>query len=216
MSEAAAPNFEVGDLIDPKIEISIPKASINQYPLRRYEGPIDIVANDREARRALAEIAKETVLGFDTESRPVFRRGQSYPPSLLQLAGAERVWLFQLQRIDHLEPVFEVLSDPDKVKAGVALRDDIKKLNEILRFKAGGFLEISDYTQKAGIVNTGLRSLSAIFLHYRISKGAQVSNWAKVDLTTAQITYAATDAWVSRQLYLRLRDLGVIPAAEAE
>lgn len=209
------PTFAVEDLIDPTVEISIPKASINEFPLCRYDGPIELVHDDAGAQRALEQLRRESVLGFDTESRPVFRRGQSYPPSLLQLAGADRVWLFQLQRMENLDPVFELLSDPAIIKAGVALRDDIKKLNEILPFKDGGFLEISAYTQKVGVVNTGLRSLSAIFLNHRISKGAQVSNWAKTHLAPAQITYAATDAWVSRQLYLRLRQLGVIPAPEA-
>lgn len=213
MSETATPSFAVEDLINPQIPISIPKNSVNDYPLRRYEGPVAIIHADAQLEAALAEVARESVLGFDTESRPVFKRGDNYPPALLQLAGAEKVWLFQLQRLTRLEALFAVLADPAKIKAGVAIRDDIKKLNEILPFKAESFLELADFTQKAGIVNTGLRSLAAIFLHYRVSKGAQVSNWSRAQLSSAQIQYAATDAWVSRQLFLRLQEVGLIPEA---
>lgn len=212
MSETATPSFAVEDLINPQIPISIPKDSVNDYPLRRYEGAVAIINEDAQLDAALAEISRESVLGFDTESRPVFKRGDNYPPALLQLAGAEKVWLFQLQRLTELDKLFAVLADASKIKAGVAIRDDIKKLNEVFPFQAESFLELSDFTQKAGIVNTGLRSLAAIFLHYRVSKGAQVSNWSRAQLTTAQIQYAATDAWVSRQLFLRLQEVGLIPA----
>lgn len=210
MSETAATSFSESELVNPKFEISLPKGSVNEFPLQRYEGVIDLVNSAATLEAAQAEMARETILGFDTETRPVFRRGQSYPPALLQLAGADKVWLFQLQLLPDPGPLFAILSSPDVVKAGVAIRDDIKKLQEILSFQPGGFVELSDSTRKAGVVNTGLRNLCALFLRYRISKGAQVSNWAKPNLTPAQITYAATDAWVSRELYLRLAELGLI------
>jgi ribonuclease D len=214
MSETASQPFNNSDLVDPKVEISIPKESVNDYPLGRYEGPIDLIASDEALLTAVEELRSEPILGFDTESRPVFRRGQSYPPALLQLAGKEKVWLFQLQLFSQLEGLYSVLADPAIIKAGVAIRDDIKKLQEIHPFEAGGFVEIADFTQKAGIVNTGLRNLTAIFLNFRISKGAQVSNWARKELTQAQIRYAATDAWVSRQLYCRLMELGLVTNSE--
>ncbi len=211
MSEAVTPDFEVADLVNPKVEINIPKGSINEFPLQRYEGQIVLVQDDSGLEAALQSIAAESILGFDTESRPVFRRGQSYPPALLQLAGAQCVWLFQLKKLKMPEALFAVLSDTQTIKVGVAIRDDIRKLQEIRKFEAGGFVEIADFTQKAGIVNTGLRSLAAIFLKFRISKGAQVSNWSRSELSPSQIQYAATDAWVSRELFLKLREVGLAP-----
>lgn len=210
MEKAATPLFNNEDILNPSVEITIQKEAVNQLPLGRYQGRIELIDDTQKLDAALEALSHETILGFDTESRPVFRRGQSSAPSLLQLAGSDRVWLFQLKLIGDLGELFDVLADPNVLKTGVAIRDDIRKLNELHEFTAGGFVEISDLTQKTRIVNTGLRNLAALFLGFRISKGAQVSNWARKDLTPAQIRYAATDAWVSRELYLKLIDLDLV------
>jgi ribonuclease D len=151
----------------------------------------------------------ETLLGFDTESRPSFRRGDNHPVALLQLAGVERVFLFQLQLLDNLDPLFSLLADPAIRKAGVAIRDDIRKLRDLAEFSQANFVEISDLSRRLEVNNTGLRSLCAMFLGFRVSKGAQVTNWARRDLAENQIAYAATDAWVSRLLYLKLAAFGL-------
>lgn len=204
MDKAASPLVSPEDLLNPEVEISVQREAVNQLPLGRYEGPVELIASNADLPAALKALRKEPLLGFDTESRPVFRRGDSSHPSLLQLAGADRVWLFQLARLNDLAPLFDLLSEAAILKVGVAIRDDIRKLNDLHPFKARGFVEISEYTQKAGIVNTGLRNLVALFLQFRISKGAQVTNWARRSLSRSQIAYAATDAWVSRELYLKL------------
>jgi len=189
--------------------VTIAKEQVNTLPLARYEGPVTVVADAREVPAAVEYLRDETLLGFDTESRPSFRRGDNHPVALLQLAGAERVYLFQLHALDELAPPYALLSDPQVRKAGVAIRDDIRKLQELSPFPPANFVEISDISRGLEINNTGLRSLSAIFLGFRVSKGAQVTNWARRDLSDAQISYAATDAWVSRLLYLKLAGLGL-------
>ncbi len=188
---------------------TIAREQVNALPLARYEGPINVVAHSRDVHAAVDYLRDETLLGFDTESRPSFRRGDNHPVALLQLAGAERVYLFQLQLLENLEPVYALLADPSIRKAGVAIRDDIRKLQELGPFEPGNFVEISDMSRRLEISNTGLRNLCAMFLGYRVSKGAQVTNWAKPDLTQAQIAYAATDAWVSRMLYLKFAGMGL-------
>ncbi len=188
--------------------VKITKEEVNALPLKAYEGPVTIVDNDHKLSAALKELKRETVLGFDTESRPAFKKGQNYPASLIQLGGERNIWLFQIQNFSNLDPLWRLLANRRIVKAGVAIADDIKKLQDLHAFKPGGFVEIADLTQQAGILNTGLRSLAGLLLGFRISKRAQVSNWAKSDLSEAQIQYAATDAWVSRELYLHMRRLG--------
>jgi ribonuclease D len=187
--------------------IKITKAEINELPLKAYEGKVTIVDTDEKLDEALHHLKKEKILGFDTESRPSFKKGQVYPASLLQLGGAKEIWLFQFQKFTDNEALWKVLADPHTVKAGVAIQDDIKKLQEIIDFKPGGFVEIATLTQQSGILNTGLRSLAGLLLGFRISKRAQVSNWARPSLSDSQIQYAATDAWVSRELYCHMKML---------
>jgi ribonuclease D len=196
-------------LNSPPFPTTIAKEVVNALPLARYEGPITVIAQSQEVREAVEYLRGETVLGFDTESRPSFRRGDNHPVALLQLAGAERVYLLQLQLLDDLRPILALLADPSIRKAGVAIRDDIRKLQELAPFEPRNFVEISDLSRQLEITNTGLRSLSAIFLGYRVSKGAQVTNWARPDLTQTQISYAATDAWISRMLYLKFAGMGL-------
>ncbi|MEX0320751.1 MAG: 3'-5' exonuclease [Puniceicoccaceae bacterium] len=204
--------------MSPTIKIS--KEEINELPLNAYEGPVHLIQDDDQLAEALPALRKETILGFDTESRPAFKKGQNFPASLLQLGGENEVWLFQIQKLENKEDLWKVLADVNIIKAGVAIQDDIKKLQEIDDFKPGGFVEIANLTQKAGILNTGLRNLAGLLLGFRISKRAQVTNWAKSNLTEAQIQYAATDAWVSRRLYLHMMDLKeratAIPEAVSE
>jgi ribonuclease D len=115
--------------------------------------------------------------------------------------------MFQLQRLDDLGELFAVLADPDIVKAGVAIDRDLMELRELSEFKPGGFHDLGKMAEARGFLKTGLRPLAALLLDGRVSKGAQVSNWAAADLTRKQELYAATDAWVSRNLYLALRDI---------
>lgn len=187
---------------------SISKEAINNLPIHRYNGPIRFISNPKEAKEAVAKLKKETILGLDTETKPTFRKGQSFPPALIQLAGEQTVYLFQLRGLNGLKEMAPLLSDPKIIKTGVAIHDDIRKLVKLDAFKPAGIIEISEITQKLGIINTGLRSLAAIFLECRISKGAQITNWNRKQLSETQIKYAATDAWISRELYMCLSKLG--------
>lgn len=189
---------------------SISKEAVNRLPLGRYKGEIHLVNNTRGLEKAAQALQSEQVLGFDTETRPTFRKGQSYPLSLIQLAAGKAVYLFQLRHLDSLDLLSPILSDPGIIKAGVAIHDDIKKLRERTDFQLNGFVELSSLSQKLNIVNTGLRNLSAIFLNSRVSKGAQITNWSRRELTKAQINYAATDAWVSLKLYQRFEELNLL------
>ncbi|WFB37732.1 3'-5' exonuclease domain-containing protein 2 [Kiritimatiellota bacterium B12222] len=189
------------------MEYAITKAEINEKPLIEYKGSYSLIHTEEALAEALPEIAKERILGFDTETRPAFRKGESYLPSLLQLGGAQHVWMFQLQRLPELGALFEILATQSIVKAGVAIARDVVELRELKDFEPAGFQDVGKMAEKLRFKNTGLRPLAALLLDGRISKGAQVSNWATKELSEKQIIYAATDAWVSRELYLSLDDL---------
>lgn len=189
------------------MQYAITKEEINQKPLEEYSGPLWLVRRQEEIADAVAEIGKETLLGFDTETRPAFRKGESYLPSLLQLGGEGKVWIFQIQLLDDLAPIFEVLANPKVTKAGVAVSRDVDELRQLYPFKPAGFQDLGHMAAKRGFQNTGLRPLAALLLNLRVSKSARVTNWADPNLSEKQITYAATDAWVSRRLYQALQPL---------
>lgn len=178
-------------------------------PIRRYEGNVCVVESEQALEAALADIRQESVVGLDTETRPAFRKGESYPPCLVQVATARAVYLFPL-RLSKVFPVLaELLTTARIIKAGVGLAYDLRTLAEVFPFTERNVLDLGILARRDGCEQTGLRNLAGIFLGYRITKGNRTSNWAAARLTAAQITYAATDAWACRELFLRFRSLGL-------
>ncbi len=188
----------------------ITKAEINELPMRQFEGPIHLVNTPDEAEAVAKKLLKETLLGFDTETRPAFRKGESYDPSLLQLATETDVYLFQIQQCGLTPTLLEVLASPRIIKAGVAIDRDVSELMEMADFEPGGFIELATPAKEARIKNLGLRGLTAILFGFRISKKEQVSNWARKELSESQQTYAATDAWLGRLIYLEFQRAGLV------
>lgn len=184
-------------------------AEINQLPIQSYAGPVSIVRDQDALAKALKVLAGESVLGFDTETRPAFKKGERHAPAVLQLAGTSRVFVFQLTVLGFPEQLRAVLADPELIKAGVALGHDVRMLQELGAFTPAGFIELGTLARNAGLKNFGLRGLAAAVLGIRISKKARLSNWAIKHLTSDQVTYAATDAWISRELYLRFKKAGL-------
>ncbi|HEU4352923.1 MAG TPA: 3'-5' exonuclease [Burkholderiales bacterium] len=189
---------------------SISRDEINALPIRRWEGEVRVVVSAEEAARALAEIRDETVTGFDIETRPAFKPGESYLPSLAQIATARAVYLFRLGSREVAAAVAEVLGAEPIVKAGVGLADDLKALKKVIEFNEKSTVDLGEAARRRGFKQTGVRSLAAIFLGFRVPKGSKTSNWARARLTPQQLAYAATDAWTCRELYVRFRTLGLV------
>lgn len=179
----------------------ISKAEINELPLIAWEGEIQILESAEEMEAAASILANESHLGFDTETRPSFKKGDYYPPALIQLATEHCVYLFRISETETFDPLLPILESPDILKTGVAIKDDVKELRAMEDFTPNGFVEIADITVKLGYENRGLRALAGLLLQGRISKAAQVTNWARPKLDNKQVRYAATDAWISREIY---------------
>lgn len=186
------------------------KEEINFLPINGYEGEIQVVRTCDELDKALDELSKETLLGFDTETQPNFKKGQNNLPALIQLAAEKTVYIFQLQPLKFPGKLKKILSDKRIIKTGVAIDHDLLQLQRLGSFNEEGFVGLDRITKSTGIKNHGLRGLTAVLLGFRISKGAQRSNWGNEILSNKQINYAATDAWVGREIFLRLKEMGVI------
>jgi len=183
---------------------------VNSLPLSYYEGKIVLINQADRVADAVKEINKYRVIGFDTETRPAFVKGQFYHISLVQLAIPNRVFLFRLNTCGFGKSLIDLFSNSKILKVGVGLRDDIIGLQKLQDFNSEGFCEIHKYVEELGVRNTGLRKLAAILLEVRISKGQQTSNWENPILNENQLRYAATDAWVCLEMYNLLENKGFI------
>ncbi|WP_300718537.1 3'-5' exonuclease [uncultured Desulfovibrio sp.] len=188
---------------------------INALPLCHYEGPIHLVRSLEDWEQALPDLRRETVLGFDTETRPSFRKGRVNAPSLVQLATASAVYLIQLSWWPFGEELASLLADPGIIKAGVAIGDDMRELARLHPFTPAGTVDLGQLARSYRLTTQGLRTLAANLFGQRISKGPQCSNWSVPELSRRQVIYAATDAWIGRAIYLRMRELGMTAGAAA-
>lgn len=196
--------------MEPAFNPDLTKEDINQLPLYKYTGNTVLVHTDEGLEAALEELKKEKVLGFDTETKPTFRKGKVHSPALIQLATSDTVYIFQLKKLPLDQRLAEVFSDPGVIKTGVAIADDIRSLQALYNFEPAGLVDLSTVARKNRIGTFSLRGLAACFLGVRISKTARCSNWAVPKLSLKQVVYAATDAWISRQIYIQAHERGFI------
>ncbi len=184
----------------------ISKEYILSMPILEYGGPIKLVDSVDSLQECVLSLSKADILGFDTESRPSFRKGESHPVSLIQLADSESVYIIQISKTGFRRELIRLFENPQIIKVGLAAADDIAKLKELRNFCPEGFVDLSDIARSKGIVQTGLRALSVRYLKHRISKTTRTTNWANPDLTKRQLIYAATDAWICLQLYPHVKN----------
>lgn len=185
------------------------REEINAMPLRCYEGDVRVIRSMRDWRAALPDLTAAGVLGFDTETRPTFRKGKLNAPALIQMATAYSVYLVQLGWFPFGEACASLLSDPEIIKVGAGIAEDMRALNNIYAFEPKNVVDLGVLAKKHNLESHGLRTLAASLFGWRISKGSQCSNWSVRQLSPRQIAYAATDAWIGRMIYLRLRELGL-------
>lgn len=188
----------------------ITKEEILTLPEFRFQGKIHLISEVGEVQEAVDRLRKSKVLGFDTETKPAFKKGQYFPTALVQFATEHEAFLFRINLLGPDFRLYEIFEDPEILKIGVALRDDLIDLNRIRRFKPHGFVDLNELVKELEFENMGARNLTAMVLGKRINKAQQTSNWENDELTQAQISYAATDAWVCREIYHVLKQKGYI------
>ena len=185
---------------------SITPGEIQKLEYASFPGKIYVI--DRvgaEFNRAVNYLRSQKIIGFDTETRPCFSPNQPrYDVSLLQLSGKDKAFLFRLNKIGMHRRLCNLLANGSILKVGAAIHDDIRGLQKLRNFKPGAFVDLQKIGWDWGIRDKAVKKMAAIILGIRISKTQQLSNWEAEKLSESQCSYAATDAWVCREMYLKL------------
>lgn len=176
-------------------------------PTISFGGEIVIVENEKQIDDACDELLRERLLGFDTESRPSFKRGVVNRLALLQLSTPTRCFLFRLNKIRLDKAIIKVLESNKIEKVGLSVAGDIRELEMLRKFRPKGFLDLQKLVLEHGITDQSLIKIAALTLGHRISKAQRLSNWEAVQLTDAQKLYAATDAWVCLEIHKKLKEV---------
>ena len=185
---------------------SITPEGIEKLEYASFPGKIIVIdAVGADFNRAINYLRAQKVIGFDTETRPCFAPNQPrYGVSLLQLSGPGKAFLFRVKNMGMHRRLCNLLADKRIIKVGAAIHDDIRGLQKLREFQPGGFVDLQKIVCEYGIRDKSVKKMSAIILGFRISKTQQLSNWEAETLSESQCKYAATDAWVCREMYLKL------------
>ena len=186
---------------------SITKDEVNELPLFSFDGKIVTAFSPEQIDQAIDELGKAEIVGFDTETRPTFKKGQFHHVALIQLAVSGKAYIFLIQKSGLTDRLIAFFENPRIKKVGIAIHDDLIALKKKRMFSPAGFVDLNKMAEQMGFENIGARNLTAMVLNKRISKSQQRSNWENIPLTPRQIQYAATDAWICQEIYHRLQKM---------
>jgi ribonuclease D len=187
-------------------KVSIKPEEMEKMPMTAFQGEIQVIEKfGRKYLKAIDYLNKQQVIGFDTETRPTFSPGQkSGGVSLLQLSGADKAFLFRIKKLGMTPKLCRLMANEKIAKVGAATGEDVRGLQRYSHFKPAAFIDLQRIVWEYGIKDKSVKKMAAIILGIRISKTQQLSNWDADELSEAQQKYAATDAWVCREMYLKL------------
>lgn len=183
---------------------NITKGEIAVMPKEEFTGSITVIQNEKEAQRAVDYLSSYPMVGFDTETRPSFKKGQTYKIALIQIAVEDTCFLFRVNKIDIPVCLVRFLTDDSIRKIGLSLKDDFGAMRKRSNLVPAGFLDLQSYVRSFGIEDASLQKIYAILFNKRISKGQRLTNWEAEVLTDAQKKYASLDAWACLKIYNRL------------
>ncbi|MBO8456592.1 MAG: 3'-5' exonuclease domain-containing protein 2 [Bacteroidetes bacterium] len=197
---------------------SIAAEDIERLEQVSFPGTIHVIDTvGAEFNNAVRYLKSQRVIGFDTETRPCFSASQPrYGVALLQLSGRDHAYLFRINSMGMHRRLCSLLSSVKVIKVGAAVTDDIRGLQKYQEFTPRGFVDLQRIVGDYGIRDRSVKKMTAIILGFRISKAQQLSNWEAETLSDSQIRYAATDAWVCREMYIRLMNSEPVQTSDPE
>lgn len=189
-----------------KAIITIGKNILATLPADSYKGKICVIDNPEKVKSAVEEIRTADIIGFDTETRPSFKKGQQYNVALIQLATQDCVYLFRTSMIGYPQELINLLEDPDILKVGLSLHDDFHNLRRVVSFEPQGFIDLQNFVKDFKIVDNSLSRLYGILFGKRLSKAQRLSNWEAIPLSESQKQYASLDAYSCIKIYNYLKE----------
>ncbi|MDR1257706.1 MAG: 3'-5' exonuclease domain-containing protein 2 [Tannerellaceae bacterium] len=183
---------------------SITKDEIALLPTEEYKGRIIVIDKKKDAGLAVEYLSKYLKVGFDTETRPSFKKGQRFKVALIQISTEDVCFLFRLNKIGIPHSLENFLSDDSIQKIGLSLRDDFGAVRKRTNAELSNFLDLQDYVGRFGIIDASLQKIYAILFGKKISKGQRLTNWEADTLSESQKKYAALDAWACLVIYNQL------------
>jgi ribonuclease D len=185
---------------------TISPEEIEKLKSAEFNGEVTILDKiDQTYESSIEYLSAQKIIGFDTETKPVFQaNSKRNGVALLQLASGTRAFIFRLTELGMPDSLCKLLSTKKIIKVGAAITEDIRGLQRYTKFAPRGFVDLQSIGENWQIKEKSVRKMSAIVLGVRVSKSQQLSNWEADVLSEAQIHYAAVDAWVCRQMYLKL------------
>ena len=186
---------------------TITHEEVGRVELAGVSGSISVISDEgEEFDEAIDYLNTQEVIGFDTETKPCFvPKVPRNKVAILQLAGGEKVFIFRLQQLGVPASLATLLGNPSVLKIGAAVHDDIRGLQNYRDFIPRGFIDLQRMAEDYGIKEKSVCKMAAIILRKRVSKSQRLSNWESVQLSDAQLRYAAVDAVVCREMYYMLR-----------
>ncbi len=191
--------------------VSIDKQDVNQMPQVTFHGRIHIIDSISQVKSAVTALRTSAIAGFDTETRPSFKRGEHHRVALLQLSTESDAFLIRLNKTGIPTPLKRYLEDPEIIKVGLSTIDDFHQLASICDIHPAGFVELQELVKRYNISDMSLQKIYAILFQHKISKGQQLTNWENTTLTEAQQQYAAIDAWACLRIYRYLQTGDFVP-----
>lgn len=191
-------------MLNPIPEI-LSKEELRSFPLLAFEGNIHVIETEEHCDEVIDSLYLFDTLGFDTEKKPTFKKGEYNPTAMVQLSTENDAYLFRMNKMGYPKSLFELMSDESVLKLGISIDDDLKDLQKVRKYHPRGFTDMNDIAKELGSMHIGVKKLAAIFLEHRISKNQQTSNWENDILSEPQMKYAATDAWICLAIHNELK-----------
>lgn len=186
--------------------VTIDKETLAELPAAPYNGPISLIDDKSQIADAIENLRKSPIIGFDTETKPSFKRGEYHDVALIQLATPTQSFLFRINCIGLPSELVDLFEDPKILKVGLSIKDDFHNLAKITEIYPQNFIDLQTFVKDYRIADASLSRIYAILFGQRICKGQRLTNWEAEELTEAQKIYAALDAFACIQIYNHLKN----------